>query len=105
MKNRKSNLPLSEQVEILELANKTLRNYANRLEEKIGKYERIMRHCPRFQMEQRAAEPRHTDVYDEFYEDVEADFIDDDWDGLEESDFIDDWEEDDFDEEDFDEDA
>ena len=98
---------------MLELANKTLRNYASRLEEKIGKYERIMRHCPRFQVEERAVEPRHTDVYDEFYEDdymEDSDFEDDfedDWDGLEESDFIDDWEEDwedeDFDEEDFEE--
>ena len=101
MKNKKE-LPLSQQIENMELANKALRNYVSQLEEKLARYERVMQCCPRFQAEKSAGkscpEPRHTDPYDDFYDDpndeFEDDFEDDDWDGLEESDFEDDWEED-----------
>lgn len=101
MKSKKE-LPLSQQIENLELANKALRNYVSQLEEKLARYERIMQRCPRFQAEKSAEmnclESRHTDPYDDFYDDpydeLEDDFEDDDWDGLEESDFEDDWEED-----------
>ena len=100
MKNKKE-LPLSQQIENLELANKALRNYVSQLEEKLARYERVMQCCPRFRAEKSAGkscpEPRHTDPYDDFYDDPNDDFDDDwddDWDGLEESDFEDDWEED-----------
>ena len=104
MKNKKE-LPLSQQIENMELANKALRNYVSQLEEKLARYERVMQCCPRFQAEKSAGkscpEPRHTDPYDDFYDDPNDDFEDDfdddwddDWDGLEESDFEDDWEED-----------
>ena len=100
MKNKKE-LPLSQQIENLELANKALRNYVSQLEEKLARYERVMQCCPRFEAEKSAGkncpEPRHTDPYDDFYDDPNDDFDDDfedDWDGLEESDFEDDWEED-----------
>ena len=83
MKPRK--LSLTEQVENLELANQALKKHIVKLEEKIHKYEKALQHCPRFQAEQRLEE--------------------DGWDGLEESDFADDWEDDeDFDDDDFDED-
>ena len=88
-----SKLPLSEKIEILELANKALRNYTTRLEEKLARYERIVQHCPCIEAEQASGMSCH-DVYDEFYDDVEADMIDDDWDGLEDSDFEEDLEED-----------
>ena len=104
MKNKKE-LPLSQQIENMELANKALRNYVSQLEEKLTRYERVMQCCPRFQAEKSAGkscpEPRHTDPYDDFYDDPNDEFEDDfdddwddDWDGLEESDFEDDWEED-----------
>ena len=104
MKNKKE-LPLSQQIENMELANKALRNYVSQLEEKLARYERVMQCCPRFQAEKSAGkscpEPRHTDPYDDFYDDPDDEFEDDfdddwddDWDGLEESDFEDDWEED-----------
>ena len=90
-------LPLSEQIENLEMANKALRNYTTRLEEKLARYERIVQHCPCIEAEKASGMSCH-DVYDEFYEDIDADMIDDDWDGLEDSDFEEDleeeWEED-----------
>ena len=105
MKNKKE-LPLSQQIENLELANQTLRNYARSLEEKLARYENIMQHCPRFLAEQTspaACSPHPTDPYDDFYnnpDDGFGDDFDDDWDGLEDSDFEDDWEDDEFLEED-----
>ena len=53
MKNKKE-LPLSQQIENLELANKALRNYVSQLEEKLARYERVMQCCPRFQSEKSA---------------------------------------------------
>ena len=100
MKSKKE-LPLSQQIENMELANKALRNYVSQLEEKLARYERVMQRCPRFQAEKSAGkncpESRYTDPYDDFYDDPYDEFEDDfedDWDGLEESDFEDDWEED-----------
>ena len=94
MKPRKE-IPLAVQVENLELANRTLKNYIQRLEEKLAKYEKMLQHCPRFRAEQQLEE--------DDWEDDELE--DDDWDGLEESDFADDWDDDeDFDDfDDFDE--
>jgi predicted RNase H-like nuclease (RuvC/YqgF family) len=51
MKPRKE-IPLAAQVENLELANRTLKNYIQRLEEKLAKYEKMLQHCPRFRAEQ-----------------------------------------------------
>ena len=53
MKARK--LTLTEQVEILEMANQTLKQYIHTLEEKLARYERIMQRCPKFRMEQSGA--------------------------------------------------
>ena len=106
MKNNKQ-ISLSEQVADLELANQTLRNYAQGLEEKLAVCERLLQHCPKFRSAQSAGslppaigwlEPHPIDPYDDFYDHPDDDFEDDiyeddDWDGLEESDFIDDWEE------------
>ena len=125
MRNNKQ-ISLSEQIADLELANKTLRNYAQGLEEKLAGYERILQRCPKFRMTPSEAAksvcsdkwlvvpdepfqqvtlssrpsrplvspttaPDFNDFEDDDFED--DDFEDDDWDGLEESDFIDDWEE------------
>ena len=115
MRNNKQ-IPFSEQVADLELANQTLRNYAQGLEEKLAVCERILQHCPKFRMTpSEAAKSVCSDkwlvVPDEPFQQVALssrpshslvsptsvpdfnDFEDDDWDGLEESDFIDDWEE------------
>ena len=93
MKPRKE-LPLAVQVENLELANQTLKNYIQTLEEKIAKYEKVLQHCPRYRAEKRLEE-----------EDWEGeDEFDDEFDDLDDFDDFDDFEdEDDFDE-DFDED-
>ena len=63
-------LPLSEQIGNLELANKALRNYTTRLEEKLARYERIVQHCPCIEAEKASGMACH-DVYDEFYEDID----------------------------------
>lgn len=88
----------------VELANQALRNYVQTLEEKVARYERIMQCCPRFRAEkaQETApppiewiEPYHDEELEDGLE--ESDFeddLEDDWDGLEESDFEDDWEDD-----------
>ena len=55
MKPRKE-IPLAAQVENLELANRTLKNYIQRLEEKLAKYEKMLQHCPRFRAEQQLEE-------------------------------------------------
>ena len=132
MKPRK--LSLTEQVETLELANRTLRTYAQTLEEKVARYEKVLQICPKFRMEQSAAgysvchgnriavsnapirqlpagatvrisHPQPpvapSSVFPSPVNFAEDDFEEDDWDGLEESDFADDW--DDFDD-DFEED-
>ena len=94
----------------VELANQALRNYVQMLEEKVARYERIMQCCPRFRAEkaQETApppiewiEPYHDEELEDGLE--ESDFeddLEDDWDGLEESDFKDDWEDDDLDDDD-----
>lgn len=38
--------------ENLELANATLRRYAQQLEEKVARYEQLLRRCPKFRMEE-----------------------------------------------------
>ena len=94
----------------VELANQALRNYVQMLEEKVARYERIMQCCPRFRAEKAQETPPPPIEWIEPYHDEEledgleeSDFeddLEDDWDGLEESDFKDDWEDDDLDDED-----
>lgn len=89
----------------VELANQALRNYVQMLEEKVARYERIMQCCPRFRAEKAQETPPPPIEWIEPYHDEEledgleeSDFeddLEDDWDGLEESDFKDDWEDDD----------
>lgn len=79
MKQRKE-LPLAVQVENLELANQTLKNYIHTLEEKIANYEKVLQHCPRFRAEQHLEEEDWEDEdefddFDDFEDDV--DFEDD----------------------------
>lgn len=79
MKPRKE-LPLAVQVENLELANQTLKNYIHTLEEKIANYEIVLQHCPRFRAEQHLEEEDWEDEdefddFDDFEDDV--DFEDD----------------------------
>ena len=79
MKPRKE-LPLAVQVENLELANQTLKNYIQTLEEKIANYEKVLQHCPRFRAEQHLEEEDWEDEdefddFDDFEDDV--DFEDD----------------------------
>lgn len=94
----------------VELAGQALRNYVQMLEEKVARYERIMQCCPRFRAEKAQETPPPPIEWIEPYHDEEledgleeSDFeedLEDDWDGLEESDFKDDWEDDDLDDED-----
>ena len=94
----------------VELASQALRNYVQMLEEKVARYERIMQCCPRFRAEKAQETPPPPiewigPYHDEELEDglEESDFeddLEDDWDGLEESDFKDDWEDDDLDDDD-----
>lgn len=94
----------------VELANQALRNYVQMLEEKVARYERIMQCCPRFRAEKAQETPPPPIEWIEPYHDEEledgleeSDFeddLEDDWDGLEESDFKDDWEDDDWDDDD-----
>ena len=88
----------------VELAGQALRNYVQMLEEKVARYERIMQCCPRFRAEKAQETPPPPIEWIEPYHDEEledgleeSDFkddLEDDWDGLEESDFKDDWEDD-----------
>lgn len=94
----------------VELASQALRNYVQMLEEKVARYERIMQCCPRFRAEKAQETPPPPIEWIEPYHDEEledgleeSDFeddLEDDWDGLEESDFKDDWEDDDLDDDD-----
>lgn len=94
----------------VELAGQALRNYVQMLEEKVVRYERIMQCCPRFRAEKAQETPPPPIEWIEPYHDEEledgleeSDFeddLEDDWDGLEESDFKDDWEDDDLDDDD-----
>ena len=94
----------------VELAGQALRNYVQMLEEKVARYERIMQCCPRFRAEKAQETPPPPIEWIEPYHDEEledgleeSDFeddLEDDWDGLEESDFKDDWEDDDLDDND-----
>lgn len=94
----------------VELAGQALRNYVQMLEEKVARYERIMQCCPRFRAEKAQETPPPPIEWIEPYHDEEledgleeSDFeddLEDDWDGLEESDFKDDWEDDDLDDDD-----
>ena len=94
----------------IELASQALRNYVQMLEEKVARYERIMQCCPRFRAEKAQETPPPPIEWIEPYHDEEledgleeSDFeddLEDDWDGLEESDFKDDWEDDDLDDDD-----
>ena len=88
----------------VELAGQALRNYVQMLEEKVARYERIMQCCPRFRVEKAQETPPPPIEWIEPYHDEEledgleeSDFeddLEDDWDGLEESDFKDDLEDD-----------
>jgi len=88
----------------VELASQALRNYVQMLEEKVARYERIMQCCPRFRAEKAQETPPPPIEWIEPYHDKEledgleeSDFeddLEDDWDGLEESDFEDDFEDD-----------
>ena len=88
----------------VELASQALRNYVQMLEEKVARYERIMQCCPRFRAEKAQETPPPPIEWIEPYHDEEledgleeSDFeddLEDDWDGLEESDFEDDFEDD-----------
>lgn len=94
----------------VELAGQALRNYVQMLEEKVARYERIMQCCPRFRAEKAQETPPPPIEWIEPYHDEEledgleeSDFeddLEDDWDGLEESDFKDDWDDDDLDDDD-----
>ena len=97
MKPRKE-LPLAVQVENLELANQTLKNYIQTLEEKIANYEKVLQHCPRYRAEQQLEEEDWED--DDDFDDSD-DF--DDFDDFEDEDDFDEDFDDDFDD-DFDED-
>lgn len=93
-------LPLSVQVENLEMANEALKAYILRLEGKIARYEKMLHHCPhlrcaKLQESQRwkaaeSPEPAEAVADDDFEEDFDDDDFDDD----------DDFEDDDFDEDD-----
>ena len=89
MKPRKK-LPLAVQVENLELANQTLKNYIQTLEEKIANYEKVLQHCPRFRAEQRL-EADHWEDEDDF---SDSDDFDDFDDFDDEDDFDDDFDDD-----------
>lgn len=65
MKPRKE-LPLAVQVENLELANQTLKNYIHTLEEKVARYERVLQNCPRFRAEQQLEDDDFDDDFDDF---------------------------------------
>ena len=78
MKPRKE-LPLAVQVENLELANQTLKNYIQTLEEKIANYEKVLQHCPRYRAEQRLEEEDWEDE-DEFEDFEDEDDFDEDFD-------------------------
>ena len=78
MKPRKE-LPLAVQVENLELANQTLKNYIQTLEEKIANYEEVLQHCPRYRAEQRLEEEDWEDE-DEFEDFEDEDDFDEDFD-------------------------
>ena len=97
---RTQGLTQEEIMQSYQLANKALRNYVFRLEEKIANYESLLKHCPRFRSMQDNNESAQRDVYDAYYEDLDEELEDEEWDGLEESDFEDEWEEDEFLEED-----
>ena len=72
----------------VELAGQALRNYVQMLEEKVARYERIMQCCPRFRAEKAQETPPPPIEWIEPYHDEELE------DGLEESDFEDDLEDD-----------
>lgn len=88
MKPRKE-LPLAVQVENLELANQTLKNYIQTLEKKISNYEKVLQHCPRYRAEQRL-EADHWEDDDDFDDEFEDFEDEDDFD----EDFDDDFDED-----------
>ena len=75
MKPRKE-LPLAVQVENLELANQTLKNYIQTLEEKITNYEKVLQNCPRYRAEQRL-EADHWEDEDDFSDSDDFDDFDD----------------------------
>ena len=75
MKPRKE-LPLAVQVENLELANQTLKNYIQTLEEKIANYEKVLQHCPRYRAEQQL-EADHWEDEDDFSDSDDFDDFDD----------------------------
>ena len=85
MKPRKE-LPLAVQVENLELANQTLKNYIQTLEEKIANYEKVLQHCPRYRAEQRLEADNwedEDDFDDEFDDFDDEDDFDEDFDDYE----------------------
>ena len=93
MKPRKK-LPLAVQVENLELANQTLKNYIQTLEEKIANYEKVLQHCPRFRAEQQLEADNWEDDDDfndpdDFEDFDDEDDFDDDFDGDFDEDFDD----------------
>ena len=81
MKPRKE-LPLAVQVENLELANQTLKNYIQTLEEKIANYEKVLQHCPRYRAEQQleADNWEDEDEFDDFDDFEDEDDFDEDFD-------------------------
>ena len=87
MKPRKE-LPWAVQVENLELANQTLKNYIQTLEEKIANYEKVLQHCPRYRAEQRLEEEDWEDE-DEFEDFEDEDDFDEDFDDDFDNDFDD----------------
>jgi hypothetical protein len=60
-------ISLTEQVGNLELANKALRNYVQKLQEQLAMYERLMQCCPKLSAQ--AAIPTDDDWADEEEED------------------------------------
>ena len=91
----RTELPLAIQVENLELANQTLKNYIQKLEAKISGYEKVLQHCPRFRAEQQL-EADHWEDDDDFADCDDFDDSDDfdDFDDFEDFDDEDDFDDD-----------
>ena len=67
-------ISLTEQVGNLELANKALRNYVQKLQDQLAMYERLMQCCPKLGAQ--AAIPTDDDWADEEEEEEDEDWLD-----------------------------
>ena len=67
---------MAVQVENQELANQTLKNYIQTLEEKIANYEKVLQHCPCYRAEQQLEADNWEDE-DDFSDSDDFDDLDD----------------------------